>query len=109
MSGNLGKSCARVVAVAAVVFAEVTEGKTIQMPAMGGIAKGAVIGVMGCCNDGAASGSEQAVELLHRADDVRDVLNDMRRPDFAERTVGERKGEMVEVGYDVGAGVWIAV
>ncbi len=76
---------------------------------MCGVAKRAVVGIVGGCNHGAATGSEQAVELLHGPDDVRDVLDDVRRPDFAERTVGEGKREMVEVGYNVGASVWIAV
>jgi hypothetical protein len=43
------------------------------------------------------------VELLHGADDILNVLNDMDGPDLPERAVAERVREAVEIGEDIGA------
>ena len=43
------------------------------------------------------SGVEQPVELLHRADHVRDVFYHVNRTDFPERVVRKGKRVMVEI------------
>ena len=50
-----------------------------------------------------------AVKLLHGADHVGDVLDDVNGQHAVERVVGERVGEAVEVAQDVGAAGGIAV
>ena len=65
---------------------------------MGGVAKGAEVGIVRGYDDGAAAGREEAVKLLYRPDDVRDVLDDMDCSKFAKRIIAERKRETTETG-----------
>jgi len=76
---------------------------------MGGVAKGAEVGVVGGDDDGAAVGAEEAMEFFDGADDVGDMLDDVDGADFAKGGVAEGPGEAVEVGDNVGAGMRIAV
>jgi hypothetical protein len=76
---------------------------------MSRVTERAEIGVMRSHDERAPAGGEQAPELLHGADDIGDVLNDVNCPHFVEGAVPEREGEMVEVSDDIGGGVGIAI
>ena len=69
---------------------------------MGGVAEGAVVGVMGGFDADAAAVADQAVEFLHGADDVGKVFDHVDGTEVIEAAVGERVGEPVEVDEDVG-------
>lgn len=88
---------------------EIAEGKAIQVPAVGGIAKGAEISVVGCNDDDAAARRQQSVELFYRADHVSDVFNDVGGADLTEGAVAEREWEMIQAGDDVGPGMRVAI
>ncbi len=90
MDGNLLKSRSGIVGVSAVIVAEVAEGKAVQVPAMSGIAERAEIGIVRRDNHGLAARGEQAMELFHSSDDVRDMLDHVNRAHFAKRVI--RKG-----------------
>src|SRR5579862_997021 len=79
------------------------------MPAVGGIAKGAEVGVVRCDQEEAAAGSAQAMKLFHGADDVGDVLDDVDRAECVEGVVAERVRKTVEVAQHVGATARIAI
>src|ERR1700730_11954305 len=76
---------------------------------MGGIAEGAEIGVVRRDDEDPAAGNENAVELLHRGDHVRDVLDHVDGAERVKGTVAERIGKAVEVAQDIGARSRIAV
>ncbi len=76
---------------------------------MGGVAEGAEIGVVRGLEAHGAAGAHQAVELLHGADHVVHVLDDVDGGEAVEGAVGEGVGETVEVGEHVGAAGGIAV
>ena len=60
-------------------------------------------------DDCAPARRKQPVELLHGPDHVRYVLNDMNRPQFPESAIAERERELVQIGYDIGARVPVAI
>ena len=91
------------------IFAEIAQGKAVQMPFVGRIAKRAEIRVMGGDDKDAAPGLEEPVEFLDGPDDVRDVLDQMDCADFTKRAVPEGEREMVEIGKYVRIGVRVAV
>ena len=62
---------------------------------MGGIAKRAEIRIVRRDNHDAPAGGKQPVELFHRADDIRDMLEHVNRPYFAKRVVAKRKREVI--------------
>ena len=76
---------------------------------MGGIAERAEIGVMGRFNAYGAAGTHQAVKLLHGADHVVHVLDDVDGGEPVEGAIGERVGEMVEVRQHIGTAGGIAI
>jgi len=84
VDGNLTKSGGAVIAETTVFFAEVAERKAVQVELMSRIAEGTVIRVVGRFDTNAPSGANQAMELLHGADDVGKVLNDVDRPQQIE-------------------------
>ena len=84
MHPSLTKSHGRVVAVPAMILPEIPERKAVQVPAVGGIAKGAEIGIVRCHDNHFAAGSQQPVEFFHCAENVRDMFYDMDCPDFAK-------------------------
>ncbi len=98
-----------IITKAGVIGAEVVKRKTVQVPAVGGIAEGTEIGVMWSGDKSVAAGDEQAVNFFHHADDVGDVFDDVDGADFAECIVAQGVREMIEIGDDVGAGVDAAI
>ena len=109
MGGNLTKSGAGVIAEAAVILAEIAQGKTVQMPAVGRIAKGAEVCIMRRDNKGSSAGLQKTVELIHQANDVFDVFNHVNGAYFAERVVAKGKGNVIKVGNDIGIGVCVSI
>jgi len=91
------------------IVTEITERKAIQVPAVGGIAKGAEIGVVGRNDDDAAARCKQAMKLLHRADHVGYVFDDVGGADLAEGAVAEWEWETIQVCDDVGPGVRVEI
>lgn len=79
------------------ILTEIAERKAIQVPAVGGIAKGAEIGVVRGNDNDSAAGYEQAMELFYRADHVGYVFDDVGGADLAEGVVAEWKWEMIQV------------
>ena len=109
MCENLTKLCRSVVAEAAVIHAEIAQGKAIEMPAVRGIAKRAEIGVMRGHDDDAAARCQQAMELFDGADHVGDVFDQVYGADPGERVIAKRERKVIEVGDNVGAGVEVAI
>ena len=97
MRGNLTEASLRIIAEAAMVFAEMPQRKTIQMPAMSGVAKRAEIGVMRRYHDQAPSRSQQAMKVFHRPHDTRHVLDHVRAADFSKAAVGKGQGRLIEI------------
>jgi hypothetical protein len=91
------------------ILTKVAERKTIQVPAVAGIAKRAEIGVVRRYDDGASAGCKQPVKFFDGAYHVRDMLDHVDGADFAERAVTERKGEMIQAGDYVSPGMGITV
>jgi len=106
---NLTKSCFGVIAEAAVVLAKVAEGEAVEVVFVGGVAEGAVVGIVWGFDADAASGADQAVEFFHGADDVCEVFYDVDGAEVIEGAVGEGVREMVEVAEDVGGAGGIEV
>src|SRR5450432_95759 len=79
------------------------------MPAVGGVAERAEIGIVRRLNAHAAAGSHEPMKLLHSADHVGDMLDDMDGSELVEGVVGKRVGDVVEIAENVGAGGGIAV
>ena len=67
------------------------------------IAKGTEIGVVGSDNEDPAGRPNDAMELLHRADHVREMLDDVNGPKRLEGIIAERIRESIEVADDIGA------
>src|SRR5713101_4220661 len=91
------------------VRAEITEGKTVQVAAVGGVAERAEVGVVRGFDAHGAAGACQPVKFFHRPDDVIHVLNDMNREHTIETVIGEGIRGEVEIAEDVGAAGGIAV
>lgn len=79
------------------------------MPAMGGVAERAEIGIVGRLDPDESAGPHQAVKFLHGADHVGQVLDDVNGPQLIEGAVGEGVGGMVEVAENVGAAVGVPI
>jgi hypothetical protein len=92
-----------------VIATEIAERKAIQVPAMGGIAKGAEISVMWRNDDDPTARCEYAMELFYSADHISYVFDDVDGADLAEGAVAERKWEMIQVRDDVGPGMWASI
>ena len=86
-----------------VVFAEVAEAEAGEVAFVGGVAEAAEVGVVRRFDAHRAAGREQAVELLHGAHDVGDVLDYVHGADLVEAFVAQRPREVIEIGHDVGA------
>ncbi len=76
---------------------------------MGRVAKGAEIGVVRSDDDRAAARCEETVELLHRANHVGYVFDDMDCPHFAKRAVSEWKRVLVEIRNYIGASMLVTI
>ncbi len=76
---------------------------------MSGIAKRTEIRIVRRHDERPSAGPQQPVELFHRADHVRHMLNHMDRAHFAKCAVPERKRKVIQVRNHIGAGVRIAV
>ena len=85
------------------IFAKVAERETIQVVFMRGVAKGTVVGVVGCFDAYGSTRTQQAVELLHRRHHIGQVFNHMNRPDLVERLRRKRPGEAVQITDHIGA------
>src|SRR5208282_5808622 len=79
------------------------------MPAMSGVAERAEVGVVRRDDQNPAARADQAMKLLHGADDVGNVLDDVHGAQGLEGTVAERVGEPVQVAQNVGAATGIAI
>src|SRR5579872_4025577 len=106
---NFAEPSRRVVAEAAVILAEVAERKTVQMPAVGGIAERTEVGVVRCHQKHAPRWRGHAMKFLHGGDHVRDMLDDMDGAHARERIVAKRIRKAVEIADDVGAAARIPV
>jgi hypothetical protein len=91
------------------VLTEIAERKAIQVPAVGGIAKRAEVGVMGRNNNDPAARDEQPVEFFDSSDHISYVFDHVRGANLAEGAVAERKWEMIQVRDDVGSGMRAAI
>lgn len=80
------------------IRAEVTERKAVQVPAVGGVAKGTEICVVRGDDESASTRSEKAVKLFHGANHVGYVLDHVNGPDFPKGVVRERKRKVIQVG-----------
>ncbi len=76
---------------------------------MGGVAERTEVGVVRCGDENPPIRGQQAMEFLHRPDDIRNMLDDVYRPHLSEGAVAKWKREVVEVRDDVGFGVGVAV
>src|SRR5580704_3473305 len=103
------KARGRIIIVAAVIGPEIAEREAVEMPAMRGIAERAEVGVMRSDDEDAAGRRDDAVKLLHGADDIGYMLDDMHGAKRCERVVAERVRETVEVADDVGPAARIAI
>lgn len=106
---NFAEADGRVVAEARVILAEIAEGKTVEVPAVRGVAEGTEIRVVRRGEEDAATGLEETMEFLHRFDYVGDVFDDVDGTDFVECAVAEGVGETVEVAEDVGFAGGVAI
>src|SRR5437879_3738401 len=91
------------------VRAEIAERKAVEMPAMRRIAKGAEIRIVRRDDQDPARCGGDPVELLHRADDIRNVLDDVHHAHGIERAIAKRIREAVEVTDDVGTRMNVAI
>ena len=91
------------------ILPEITERKTVQVPTVGGIAKGTEICVMWRKDNGTATGCQQPVELFHGADDVSHVFDQVNRTNLSEHAVAEREREMIQIRDHIGPGAWIPI
>jgi hypothetical protein len=76
---------------------------------VGRVAEGAEIRVVRSDDKGPSAGLEEAVKLLHQADDVFNMFNDVNGAHFAETAVTKGKRDAVEVSDDVGVCVCVPV
>lgn len=109
VDANFAEAGAGVVAEAGVVDSEVAEAEAIEMPAMGGVAPGAEVGIVRRFEDDLAAGLQNAVEFFHGGDDVADVFNDVDEAGLVERARFDGPGELIEIPDDVGGGIGVAI
>ena len=109
MHGNLTESRGGVITEAAMVLAEVPERKAGQVMFVGWIAEGAEIRVVRSLDTNAPARPDQAVELFHCPDHVRQMFNDMDGSQLVKAAVAERIREAVQLADDVGGTRRIAV
>jgi|SRR5580700_2523838 hypothetical protein len=79
------------------------------MPAVGGIAKRAEIGIVRRDDQHLASIPDQAMEFFHGLHNVADMLDDMDRLQGIEGRIAERIGKMVEFANHIGPAGRIAI
>jgi hypothetical protein len=79
------------------------------MPAMGRVTKGAEIGVVRRHDNESAAWRKQAVEFFHRPNHVRNVFNDMNRPNLLEGGIAEGKRIVVQICQNIRLGVGVTV
>src|SRR5205807_5956651 len=106
---DLAKSHPCIVPETAVLLAEVPEAETVQVMPMSGVAERAEVRIMRGLQTHRAAGADQAMELLHGADHVVDMFDDVDRGQPIEGTVREGIGKAIEIGEYVGAAVGIPV
>jgi hypothetical protein len=92
-----------------VVFAEIAQRKAVEVPPVGRITKRAEIGIVRSHDYHPAARGNDAVELLHRADYIRYMLDQMDGADFAEGIVPEGQGDLVQICDHVRARVRVTV
>ena len=109
MRRNLTKTCIGVISKASVALAEVAERKTIEMPAMRGITKGAEVRVMRRDDYGTAARRKQTVKLFYGAHHVRDMLDQVDRSNLNERAIAKRKGIVIQVSDYIGTSVEVPI
>src|SRR5579872_6709682 len=85
------------------VLAEVAEAETVEMALVGGVAKGAEIGVVRSLDTHRPARAHQSVKLLHSANHVVYVFDDVDGCEAVERPVREGIREAVEVCQNIGA------
>ncbi len=76
---------------------------------MGGITKGAEIGVMRRHNDQPAAWGEQTMEVFHGSQDAGDVFDYVGSANFGKRAVGKGQGRLIQVRDYVGAACGMGV
>lgn len=76
---------------------------------MSRVAEGAEIGVVWRHDDGKAARGQQAVDLLHGSNHVRNMLDYMNGPHLAKGAVGKRKRILIKVGDHIGASIRVAI
>src|SRR5262249_8488809 len=103
------KSCFGIVPETAVLFSEISEAETVQMALVGRVAKGTEVSIVGSFDAHRTAGPHQAVKLLHGANYIFNVLDDMYRSEAIEGAIGERIRKTVEVGQNIGAAGGIPV
>jgi hypothetical protein len=106
---NLLKSDIRIVAVAGIVLAEITEGEAVEMPAMGGVAEGAEVGIVRRDDEDLASGANEAVKFFHGFHDVAHVFDHVNGLQGVEGGISERVRKLVELANHVGSAGGVAV
>jgi hypothetical protein len=98
-----------VITEAAVVLPKITKRETVQVPAVRGIAERAEVGVMRRRDEQPAARCQYAMEFLHRADHIGDVLDHVNGAQLAEGAVAKRVRKTVQIAQHVGAGVGVAI
>lgn len=91
------------------ILTEIAKGETIEVPAVGGIAKRTEIGVVRRDDKGATARREQAMKLFYSADHIGDMLDDVNGTELMKRVVAKWERKAVEIGNDVCARIWIAI
>ena len=76
---------------------------------MGGVAERTEVGIVRRDEKYSAPGHQQAMEFLHCADDVGDVLDDVHGPQRCKGVVAERIREAVKIAQDVRAAGGVAI
>jgi hypothetical protein len=91
------------------IFTEIAEREAVQVPTVSWITEGAEIGVMRSDNERPPTRLKQAMELLHQADNISDVFDDMDSPHFLKAVVAKGKGDMVEISDNIGIRVCVSI
>src|SRR5580698_6618450 len=86
------------------VLAEITEGETVQMTAVSGIAEGAEIRIVRGFDAYRAARPHHPVEFFHSGHNVRHMFDHVDGQQPVEGTVPKWVGKAVEIAKDVGAG-----
>src|ERR1700680_3523366 len=107
--GNFAEPRLGVIAETAVVVTKVAEAEAIQMILVRRIAKRTVIRVVRRCDAQRPARPEQPMKLLHAADHIVQMLDDVNGRDAVEAIIGKRIWEFVQIDQHVGLARRIAV